>query len=216
MAQTANLQAAVRRDTGKGAARSLRREGKVPAVIYGHHREPEALVLEAPAVGRLLKSGHASTTMIELAIDGRAAVKAMLREVQRNPVKQHEILHVDLYEVTANEKITVSLPVHLVGTAEGVRNAGGVLDQVLHALDVKMLPGDIPDALDVDIAHLGIGQSLYVRDIKVAKGDVLNDADLPVCSIVAPRTEVEAPVAAEPVSGEPELIRKAKADETAE
>jgi large subunit ribosomal protein L25 len=103
MAQSANLQAAVRRDTGKGAARSLRREGKVPAVIYGHHREPEALVLDAPAVGRLLKGGHASTTMIELAIDGRAAVKAMLREVQRNPVKQHEILHVDLYEVTANE-----------------------------------------------------------------------------------------------------------------
>ena len=212
MAQQVRLEAATRTRTGKGAARSMRREGKVPAVIYGHGREPEALVIDAPIVARAL-TGATSSTIMEIVVDNRAPVRALLREVQRNPMRAADILHLDLYEVHADEKITVSVPVHLVGIPDGVRNFGGVLDQVLRELEIEVFPGDIPDSIDVDVTGLAIGHSLFVRDIKLDKADILNDEDLPVATVVAPRTEEAAPAAVEePASGEPELIRKPKAE----
>ena len=212
MAQV-QLEAAVRTDTGKGAARSLRRGGKVPAVIYGHGREPEALVIESAAVAKALSSATAAT-VLEVTVAGRAPIRALLREVQRNPMRAHDILHLDLYEIHADEKITVSVPVHLVGIPDGVRNFGGVLDQVLRELEIEVFPGDIPESIDVDVTELAIGHSLFVRDISVAKAEILNDPDIPVATVVAPRTEEVAPAPAveEAVAGEPELIRKPKAE----
>jgi large subunit ribosomal protein L25 len=212
MAQQVTLEAATRGTTGKGAARSLRRDGKVPAVIYGHGREPEALVIEAPVVARALADATAAT-VLEVVVDGRAPVRALLREVQRNPIRSADILHLDLYEVHADEKITVAVPVHLVGIPDGVRNFGGVLDQVLRELEIEVFPGDIPESIDVDVTGLAIGHSLFVRDIKLEKAEILNDEDLPVATVVAPRTEEAAPaVTEEPESTEPELIRKPKAE----
>jgi len=213
MAQV-QLQASTRSTTGKGAARSLRREGKVPAVIYGHGREPEALVIDSGTVARAL-AGASAATVLEVVVDGRAPVRALLREVQRNPLKAIDILHLDLYEVHADEKITVQVPVHIVGIPEGVRNFGGVLDQVLREIEIEVFPGDIPESIDVDVTNLSIGQSLFVRDVKIEKAEILNDADLPVATVVAPRSEEAAPAApAEETaaSGEPELIRKPKAE----
>src|SRR5688572_5120739 len=212
MAQV-QLEAAVRTDTGKGAARSLRRGGKVPAVIYGHGREPEALVIESAAVAKALSSATAAT-VLEVTVAGRAPIRALLREVQRNPMRAHDILHLDLYEIHADKKITVSVPVHLVGIPDGVRNFGGVLDQVLRELEIEVFPGDIPESIDVDVTELAIGHSLFVRDISVAKAEILNDPDIPVATVVAPRTEEVAPAPAveEAVAGEPELIRKPKAE----
>lgn len=213
MAQQVTLQAESRTQTGKGAARSLRREGKVPAVIYGHGREPEALVIDSAVVSRALASATAAT-VLDVVVGDRAPVRALLREVQRNPIRATDILHLDLYEVHADEKITVSVPVHLVGTADGVRNFGGVLDQVLRELEIEVFPADIPESIDVDVTNLTIGHSLYVRDIHLEKAEILNDPDIPVATIVAPRAEeVVAPVVEEPAAGEPELIRKPKAEE---
>lgn len=217
MAQQVSLQAATRSTTGKGAARAIRRDGKVPAVIYGHGREPEALVVDAPALSKMLIGISAASTVVDVSVDGRAPVKVIIREIQRNPVRPADITHVDLYEIHADEKITVEVPVHLTGTADGVRNFGGVLDHILRTLEIEVFPGDIPGSIDLDVTDLGIGMSLYVRDIKVEKADILNDEDLPVVTVVAPRAEeVAAVVAEEPVSGEPELIRKTKADEEAD
>lgn len=213
MATQAKLTAAPRSTRGKGAARSLRRAGRVPAVIYGHHRTPEAIELDATAFGRLLLALGGSATTIDVAIAGQAPVKALIREVQRNPVRPSDILHVDLYEVRADEAITVDIPVHLVGTAEGVRNSGGVLDHLLHKITIEVLPGDIPDHIEVDVTALGIGQGVYVRDLVVAKAKVLTDLTQPVCTVVAPRTEAAAAAPAE--NAEPELIRKPKAEEGA-
>jgi large subunit ribosomal protein L25 len=214
MAQQVNLQAATRSNTGKGAARTFRRAGKVPAVIYGHGREPEALVVDAPALSKMLTGISAGSTIVDVTVDGRAPVKVLIREIQRNPVRPADIIHVDLYEIHADEKITVEVPVHLTGTADGVRNFGGVLDHILRTLEIEVFPGDIPGSIDLDVTPLGIGQSLYVRDIKVEKAEILNDEDLPVVTVVAPRAEEVAPVAAEEVaSTEPELIRKPKAEE---
>jgi large subunit ribosomal protein L25 len=150
---------------------------------------------------------------MEIVVDDRAPVRALLREVQRNPMRAADILHLDLYEVHADEKITVAVPVHLVGIPDGVRNFGGVLDQVLRELEIEVFPGDIPESIDVDVTGLTIGHSLFVRDIRLEKAEILNDEDLPVATVVAPRTEEAAPVAAEePAAGEPELIRKPKAE----
>ena len=213
MAHQVTLQATVRGNTGKGAARSIRREGKIPGVIYGHGREPEPLVVDAPSLNRMLVGINAASTIIDVTFEGRPPVKALLREIQRNPVRPADIIHVDLYEIHADEKITVSVPVHLTGTADGVRNFGGVLDQVLRELEIEVFPGDIPESIDIDVTHLAIGQSLYVRDITRDKMEILNDADLPVATVVAPRTEEVTAVVAEAVATgtEPELIRKAKA-----
>ncbi|MBA2292912.1 MAG: 50S ribosomal protein L25 [Gemmatimonadales bacterium] len=206
------LAAESRTMTGKGAARSLRREGKVPAVIYGHGRDPIALSLDARSLGRLLDRIGGETALIDVAVDGAAPVKALVREVQRNPVRRVDVIHLDLYAVVAGEPITVEVAVHVVGTADGVRNHGGVLEHILHRLSVRVLPGDIPEHIDVDVSHLAVGDSVHVSELSVPKCEILNDGELSVVTVVAPRVEVE-PVVEEDASAEPEVIKKGKGEE---
>ena len=219
MPQQATIEAQTRADTGKGAARALRRTGRVPAVIYGHDRPSETVTVETLALTKMLGTISAATTIVDVTVDGRAPVKALIREIQRDPLRPVNILHLDLYEVKADEQVKVSIPVRLVGVPDGVRNFGGVLDQVLYSLEVEVLPADIPDHIDLDVTNLAIGHSLFVREVEVAKARILNSPDSPVCSVVAPRTE-EAPVAAPEAEAvapaEPELIRKPKAETEAE
>jgi large subunit ribosomal protein L25 len=212
MAQQVLLKAERRLGTGKGAARTLRREGKIPAVIYGHKRAPESLAVDRASFTQLIAGITAASTILDVAIDGQAPVKALIRELQRNPLRNTEVLHLDLYEVRPDEKVTLEIPVHLSGIADGVRNFGGILDQVLHRLQIRVFPADIPTSIDLDVTNLAIGKSMFVRDVKVPKVEILNDGNLPVCSVVAPRTEeVVQPVAVE-APAEPELIRKPKAE----
>jgi large subunit ribosomal protein L25 len=217
MAQQATLKAQTRATTGKGAARSLRRSGLVPGIIYGHHREPEALQIEAPALGRMLLGAH-SSTLVEVTVDNRPPVKALIREIQRDPLRSSDIVHIDLYEVRADEKVTLEVAVHLVGTPDGVRNFGGVLDQQLYALQIRVLPGDIPEDVKVDVTNLGIGQSLHVSDLTVPAAEILTDAGVTVAVVAAPRAEESAvPAGTEtPAVAEPELIRKPKPEEEEE
>lgn len=218
MAQQATIEASTRDTTGKGVARSLRRDGRIPAVIYGRGRDPEALSVDTTAVTRLLTQISASTTLVDVNVEGRAPVKALIREIQRNPIRPADIIHLDLYEVHANEKITVEAPVKLVGVPDGVRNFGGVLDQVMHTMSIKVFPADIPAHIDVDVTALSIGHSIHVRDLSFEKFEVLNDGGQTVATVVAPRAEeVVAPAADAVVAPvEPELIRKVKPDEEAE
>jgi len=212
MARQATLEAAPRNGSGKGVARSLRREGKVPAVIYGRGREPEALALDTTALNRLLTEIAAATTLVDVTVAGRAPVKALIREIQRNPVRPADIIHLDLYEVHADEAISVEVPLHFVGVPEGVRNFGGVLDQTMHALAIRVLPVDIPEFLDVDVTALNIGQSIHVGELSFPKLEIMSDSRATVCTVVAPRAEeVVAPTAeAAEAAAEPELIRKPK------
>jgi large subunit ribosomal protein L25 len=217
MATMHTLAATSRTTTGKGAARALRREGRVPAVIYGHHREPAALTLEAAQVARLLQATHGGgSTLFDVAVDGKAPVKALLREVQRDPVRLTEIVHVDLYEVKADEKITVKVPIHLVGTADGVRNGGGILEHPVREVTLRVFPGDIPDHVDVDVSPLGIGKSIHLSDLQIAKAEILDDLKLTVAAVVAPRVEEAAPAAEAAAAAEPEVIKKGKEEEGAE
>ncbi|HEX9164992.1 MAG TPA: 50S ribosomal protein L25 [Gemmatimonadales bacterium] len=215
MAHEAKLAAAPRSGRGKGAAREMRRQGRIPAVIYGHHREAEALEVDGTAVSRLLTALGSSAAMVDVTIEGREPVKALIREVQRNPVRPSDVLHLDLYEVRADEKITVDIPVHLTGTPEGVRNSGGILDHLLHRLTIRVFPGDLPEHIEVDVTALGIAQQVYVRDVTVANAEILTDGNQPICTVAPPRAEAVATAAVPAEVAEPELIRKPKAEEEA-
>lgn len=210
--QHVSLAAESRTNTGKGAARSLRREGKVPAVIYGHALASRPLAVEHRALGKLLEAIGGEAALLDVSIDGAAPITALLREVQRNPVRRTDVIHLDLYAVVANEPIEVEIPVHIIGTAEGVRNQGGVLDHHLHRILLKVLPGDIPEHIEIDVTNLTLGHAIHISDITVAKGEIMNDASVSVVSVIMSRAEVVAtPVV--PAEGEPEVIKKGKGEE---
>src|SRR5213082_199648 len=217
MAQTISLAASPRQATGKGGARQARFRGKVPAVIYGHGRDTQSLELEAKALEKALTGIEPASTIIELAVEGKAAVKTLIREIQRHPIRP-DIIHVDFYEIHATEKVKLKVPGHLVGSPDGVRNAGGVLDQVTREVEIEVLPENIPDRVELDVTALKIGDSLHVRDLSIPNAKILTEADLTIATVVPPRAEEVAapsPEAATEVA-EPELIRKVREGEEEE
>ncbi len=209
---TASLSASTRPGTGKGVARTLRRNGQVPGVIYGHAREAQAIAVPTRELERLLEKIEAGSTVIELAIDGKQS-RTLIREIQRHPFKR-ELLHIDFQELVAGEKVTVKVPLVLVGTAEGVRLSGGIMDQPLRELEIEVDPAAIPNHIDVDISALTLGASIHVRDLKIAAGiEVLTDADATICVCAAPRAAVEAAATESAAPAEPEVIRAKKAED---
>ena len=208
MAQTVAVKAEKRTTAGKGAARQLRAAGRIPAVIYGHGRAAEPLSINASDLERALIGISAESTIIDLDVDG-TPVKTLIREIQRHPWRP-AILHVDFYEVHAGERITVSVPIRIVGIPDGVRNQGGILDQVMREVEIEVLPTEIPDRVDLDVTNLRIGDSLHVSDLVVANAEILEDVEATVCVVVAPRVEEEPAPEAEAAVAEPELIRKPK------
>jgi len=194
MVNHAALTAAGRATKGKGAARKLRAAGRIPAVVYGHGDASRSISVDAREVQRLFTSISIENTVIDLAIDGASPVPVLVREVQRHPYRD-DILHVDFYQVHAGEKINVDVPVRLTGTAQGVRE-GGVLDQVLYDLAVRCLMDRIPEAIEADVSALGIGDSLYVKDLKLPAGvEAAVEGDRVVCSVTPPTVAAVEPAA---------------------
>jgi large subunit ribosomal protein L25 len=219
---TVSLSANARDGKGKGAARSLRSQGQVPAVIYGHGRQPQPLALNARDLDKLLSHIQAESTVIEVTVDGHTA-KTLIREIQRHPIKR-QILHVDFQALVAGEKVTVSIPIVLLGVPEGVRLEGGVLDQTLREIEIEVDPSNIPDHVEYDITNMVIGDSVHISDLKVPEGvEVIDDPETSVAVLAAPRAVIEEVVAvAEPVEGEagavaePEVIGRGKEEEEGE
>ena len=209
---SAQLSATPRDQGGKGVARKLRSEGRIPAVVYGHGRNSQSLSISTRELERLLDHIAAESTVIDLDIDGKAS-RTLIREIQRHPFKR-QILHVDFQELVAGEKITVRLPIVLMGVPDGVRMDGGILDQTMRELSVEVDPSNIPNHVEIDVTKLVIGSSLHVSDIPLPEGvEVVDDMEASVCVISAPRAAVEAAAAEEgESSAEPEVIR-AKKDE---
>lgn len=225
MAQTAQLTAETRAPGRKAAIKAVRSAGKVPAVIYGRGRESAPLAINAAELTRLLEKIEPESTIVELNVQGSKPVKALIREIQRHPLRDI-VLHVDFLEIHADEAIRLEIPVHLTGIPEGVRNQGGTLDQVLRTVEIEVLPADIPERIELDTTALMIGKSLHVSDLVIVKAKLLTDPGLTVCTVSAPRVE-EAPVAAVAAEGavvegapaeavaEPEVIKKGKTEEEA-
>jgi large subunit ribosomal protein L25 len=214
---TAQLSAKARTTSGKGAARSLRSAGEIPAVIYGHAREPQSLAIPTREFEKLLEKVSAESTVIELNLASGVS-RTLIREIQRHPFKK-QILHIDFQELVAGEKVSVNVPIVLTGTPEGVRVSGGILSQVMSELTLLVDPVNIPRRIEADVTNVAIGHSLHVSDLSIPDGvEVLDELDATVAVVSAPKVEAEPTPGAETAetAAEPELIRKTKEDEEGE
>jgi large subunit ribosomal protein L25 len=212
-----NLEGFLRESSGKGPARTLRREGNIPAVFYGPDTETIPIFVSKAPLGKIFKKQIGENTLYQLTIKGnnQELVKTvMLKELQKTPLDR-EILHADFYEVSLTKKIDISVGLKVVGKAPGVEN-GGFLQEISRELEVRCLPTVIPNYIEVDVSTLEIGDSLHVRDLKLPEGiEVLSDAHLTLITVVPPVEEKAAPAEAAPES-EVEVVDKkgkAKAEE---
>jgi len=223
MAQV-ELAARVRTESGKGAARQLRREGWIPAVVYGHDFPTTAVAVEAKAFSRVAPDGHL-TGLLQLNIAGEGTPEAnptvVLKEVQRHPVSG-AFFSIDFHRIVLTELLRVTVPLTLTGEPAGLR-LGGILEHILHAVEVECLPTAIPDHMEVDVSGLGIGDNVHIGDLEVPEGVTVLLPREEVVAVLAPPAKVEevvVPVAAvaavEEEEKEPEVIGKGKPKEAEE
>ncbi|WP_298964134.1 50S ribosomal protein L25/general stress protein Ctc [uncultured Methylobacterium sp.] len=200
MSAVKSLEAVARDRVGKGAARAVRRQGRVPAVIYGAGQEPQAISLDANQTNHLIYGGGFLTTVFEIAVGGRK-VRAIPRDYQLDPVKDFP-LHVDFLRVTAGQTVEVEVPVHFANedAAPGLKQKSGTLNIVLHTITLAVEPDAIPEALTVDLTGKDIGDAIHVSDLLLPAGaSTALDAEATVATLVPPTVlgaEVEAEEAA--------------------
>jgi large subunit ribosomal protein L25 len=209
-----SLEAQPRTPGNKNEARRVRRGGKIPAVIYGAGKDAVAVSVDPRQVSRILGSETGHNTIFDLALSGEQT-KAMIVDWQYEPVKG-KLLHIDLKRIAMDQKLAVKVPIFLKGEASGVKQQGGILEQMLREVEVECLPGDIPSHIDADVSELVFGKVLRVSDLPhSAKVKFLTDANQPVAHVTSVKEEVVATpeaAAADAAAGpaEPEVIKKGK------
>jgi large subunit ribosomal protein L25 len=197
----------------KNAARRVRVQGKIPGVIYGAKEPAQALELDPKQMQRILWSESGHNTIFDVEIAG-ARTKAMIVDWQYEPIKD-KLIHVDLKRIAMDQAMKVEVPIQLVGVPVGVKEQGGILDQVLRELEIECLPGDIPAHIDVDVSNLKMHEGIRVGDLeKNPKLKVLTDEDATIAHVTAIREEVEpaADAVAAATPAEPEVVKKGKQD----
>ena len=213
MAKEVKLAATRRTATGRSAVRKLKGQGLVPAIIYGGKDKAEPLQVTKRDITAMLSHASGENILVELEVDGGTGNKvnrlALLQEVQHSPVGG-DVLHVDFHAVTMDEMIEADIPLEPIGTAEGVKTFGGLLEQNLRFLAIECLPRDLPDLVTVEISHLNIGDAIHVREIQLPAGVTTKvPPDLTVFSVLAPTVEAE-PAAVAEVPTAPEVITEKK------
>ena len=187
------LNASIRKQTGDGPARTLRRSGHVPAVVYGPNTEPILLSIDKSEFEQVVKKRNVNQILFNLLLDdGKQRKKSvMVKDLHTDPVSRN-FLHIDFYEIDMKRKIRVNVPVVTKGKSQGVE-LGGVLQVIRRELEVLCLPGKIPESIEVNIAELNIGDSLHVKEIPL-EGDIEipTDVNFTVVTLLSPRVEVEA------------------------
>lgn len=210
MAEQAVLKAERREATGTSAAKRLRREGWVPAVIYGHGEESRPLKVDERELRTLLERISVDNTLVSLEVEEDGTEKVLIREVQTHPWKA-QLLHVDFFHIREDEEIRVSIPIEFVGTPQGVSEGGGILQTARDTIEIECLPGEIPESFELDVTELEIGDSLHVADLNTGGVRPLAELDATLCVVVPPtiiQVEEEEPEAAELEleEMEPELV----------
>jgi large subunit ribosomal protein L25 len=210
-----NILEAQRREPGsKNQARRVRIEGKIPAVVYGAGKDSLAISVDPRVVTRILNSETGHNTIFDLALNGEKT-KAMIVDWQYEPIKGR-LLHIDLKRIALDKVLRVSVPIELKGEAAGVKQEGGILEQMLREVEIECLPADIPSHIDVDVSDLTFGKVLRVSDLPHSeKLKFLTDANQPVAHVTSVKEEVVATpdaAAAEAAAApaEPEVIKKGK------
>ena len=188
MTTTATLTAHPREETGKGAARKLRQDGKIPAVVYGREADTIHLTLDTLEADHLFRRISVDNTIVELSLDGeKEPIQTLVREIQTHPWKAN-LLHVDFYRIEAGVAVDVDVPVHLIGTPVGVKMEGGVLEQVIHDIPLRCIPSKIPEVIEVDVSEMEVNDVLHVSDIEFEEGvEVTIALERTICSVSIPR-----------------------------
>jgi len=211
MAKQVKLTAQRRTGLGRSAVRKLKTAGLVPAVIYGSKHKPEALQVSRRDVSAMLSRASGENILVELEIEGTANRLALVQEVQHAPLGG-AVLHIDFHAVSMDEMIEADVPLEPIGTANGVKNMGGLLEQSLRALEIECLPRDLPDVITVDVSALNVGDGIHVRDIVLPAGVTTRiPPDLMAFSVLAPTVEEEKVAAADAPTA-PEVIKEKKED----
>jgi large subunit ribosomal protein L25 len=205
--------AEARASRGKNEARRVRVSGRIPAVIYGAFKDPEAVSLNPKDILRIIRSKTGHNSIFDVEITGGEKTPVIVADEQYHPVKG-TLMHIDLKRIDLTRKLRVSIPVHVNGEAKGVKQQGGVLDIVTKRVEIECIPDDIPDRFDVDVTELMIGNNIRVSALEVKEGiRILTAPDVVIAHVVGIREEAVAEVAA-PVVAEPEVAaKKGKKDE---
>ena len=212
--ETNVLEAQPREAGNKNMARRVRMGGKIPGVLYGAGKDSLAVSVDPRQVTRILNSETGHNTIFDLALNGSEHTKAMIVDWQYEPIKG-TLLHIDLKRIALDKVLKVNVPIFLVGESAGVKQEGGIMEQMLREVEVECLPGDIPTHFDADVSHLTFGKVLRVSELPHSeKIKILTDANQPVAHVTAVKEEVVATpeaVAAEAAApAEPEVIKKGK------
>jgi large subunit ribosomal protein L25 len=209
MAKQVKIKAEPRTEIGRSAARKLKARGVIPAVVYGGKEKPQPLQVSARDVNAMLSHAAGENILVELEIGGQSRT-ALVQEIQHAPIGSN-VLHIDFHAVSMDETLEAEVPLEPTGTANGVKNFGGLLEQSLRNLTVECLPRDLPDRITVDVSALNIGDSIHVRDIPMPSGVVAKgQPDLTAFSVLAPAVEEEPAAAAATAATGPEVITEKK------
>ncbi|MEZ5284375.1 MAG: 50S ribosomal protein L25 [Vicinamibacterales bacterium] len=214
------LEAVKRTTKGKNENNRTRAAGQIPAVVYGAQKagdtvDPVQVAVDPKPFMRILHSKSGRNTLITLKVEGDAEARVLVKEVQLDPIT-HAPLHADFYRVNMDRTIEVTVPIVLRGEPRGVKVDGGVLDFLHREIQVECLPGEIPNAIEIDISELGLNQSIHLRDVdQTVTWTPLTDRDTMLVHVVAPRTADTAAEGAAPAAGapEPEVAKKGKPEE---
>jgi large subunit ribosomal protein L25 len=204
------LVAEFRNDQGKGASRRLRSSGKVPAILYGGHRDARGLAVDHVKLLQLLDNERFYTTILSLKV-GELTQAAILKDIQRHPYR-NQVLHIDFQRVLEDEKIRLAIPLHFLNeaSAPGVKTQGGLVSHLRTDVEVSCLPKDLPEFIEVDCGNLGLNQSLRLSDLKVPEGvelvELAHGRDVSIVSVHAPRAEEEVAVAAPEAAAVPAAV----------
>lgn len=204
MKKQKQLKVQKRQQTGSAAVRRLRKSGVIPGVIYGKSGT-ESIQVNEPEFRILMRSIAGSAALVEVSDDAGFRHLSVIENIQRDPVTDN-FLHVDFHEIATNELMTVTAPIHLKGESEGVKSENGVLEFLMHHIDIKCLPKDLPDYVIVDISGLKLNEALHLKDLPKLEGvTYIGDPEQLIVAVSEPKTMEEvAPVAAEgaaPVEG---------------
>ena len=222
------LEAVERSEFGKNESRRLRREGRIPAVVYGAISKTtgtasHSISVDPKSLMQIFHSDSGVNTLIDLSIDGGKPSRVLIKDYQLDPIKDM-LLHIDFYRVAMDQNITVTVPVVVTGEALGVKQQDGLLDFVHRDIEIECLPADIPEHLEVDVSSLMIGQGVRLRDlVQDVAWKPISSLDTLLVHVIAPKAEVEEEAeegseaeAATAESAEPEVIKKGKADSDVE
>lgn len=212
-----SLAANIRSGNGKGYCYRLRNKGFIPAVLYGGEKETVSIEVKTADLLRILREGG-ENVVINLIFPDSSQESVILKEKQFHPYKDL-LLHADFYRISLEEKLTVSVPIELVGIAKGVKEGGGILEQMMWHVEISALPTQIPESIKVDISDLEIDSVIHVKDLIVENGiEIKTDPEMVVLSIIPPKEVVEEEeiMAATTEQAEPEVIRERKREEEIE